>query len=51
VAQGIGIPVAATGTDSEDFIHTGHVSDLLCRYEMTSDGVVQKALAVLNGKK
>ncbi len=48
-AKGIGLPVGAIGTDPEDFIHTGHVNDLLYRYKMTSDDVVEKALSVLNG--
>ncbi len=46
-AEGIGVPVAAVGTDPEDFIHTGHVNDLLARYEMTSDHVSAKAAALL----
>ncbi len=47
--KGIGIPVGAIGTDPEDFIHTGHVNDLLYRYKMTSDDVVDKAITVLEG--
>ncbi len=47
-AKGIGVPVGAIGTDPEDFIHTGHVNDLLYRYKMTSDDVVEKALDFLN---
>lgn len=47
VEKGIGLPVGAIGTDPEDFIHTGHVNDLLYRYKMTSDDVVDKALAIL----
>jgi len=47
VEKGIGIPVGAIGTDPEDFIHTGHVNDLLYRYKMTSDDVVEKAITVL----
>jgi transketolase len=35
------IPVGTIGTDPEDFIHTGHVNDLLAHYEMTSDDVVR----------
>jgi transketolase C-terminal domain/subunit len=35
------------GTDPDDFIHTGHVNDLLARYAMTSDHVVEKATALL----
>jgi transketolase len=49
-AKGIGIPVGAIGTDPEDFIHTGHVNDLLYRYKMTSDDVVEKAFTLLNDK-
>jgi transketolase len=43
VARGIGIRVGAIGSDPEDFIHTGHVNDLLWRYRMTSDDVVAMA--------
>jgi transketolase C-terminal domain/subunit len=46
-AKGMGIPVGAIGTDPEDFIHTGHVNDLLFRYKMTSDDVVERAIALL----
>ena len=45
--RGIGIPVKAIGSDPEDFIHTGHVNDLLFRYQMTSDHVVKKAVEAL----
>lgn len=45
---GCQIPVGTIGTDPEDFIHTGHVNDLLAHYKMTSDGVVEKAISVLN---
>jgi transketolase C-terminal domain/subunit len=48
-AKGAGVPVGAIGTDPDDFIHTGHVNDLLHRYKMTSDDVVDKAVAVLQG--
>jgi transketolase len=41
------IPVGAIGTDPEDFIHTGHVNDLLAHYRMTSDDVVAKVHEVL----
>ena len=37
--------------DPDDFIHTGHVNDLLFRYKMTSDDVVEKALATLERKE
>jgi transketolase len=47
VAKGIGVPVGAIGTDPEDYIHTGHVNDLLYRYQMTSEDVVKKALDLL----
>jgi transketolase len=44
---GCGVPVAAIGTDPEDFIHTGHVNDLLDHYEMTSEHVVRRVEALL----
>jgi transketolase len=47
VARGIGVPVGAIGTDPDDYIHTGHVNDLLYRYKMTSDDVVEKAVETL----
>ena len=47
VARGIGVPVGAIGTDPDDFIHTGHVNDLLFRYKMTSDDVVKKTMETL----
>ncbi len=50
-AAGAGIPVRAVGTDPEDFIHTGHVNDLLHRYGMTSDHVVEKVLQALCMKR
>lgn len=50
-ARGAGVPVAAIGTDPDDFIHTGHVNDLLNRYGMTSDDVVEKAKRVLRVKE
>jgi transketolase len=50
-ARGSGVPVGAIGTDPDDFIHTGHVNDLLHRYRMTSDDVVDKALEVLKAKE
>lgn len=40
---GLQIPVGTIGTDPDDFIHTGHVNDLLAHYKMTSDDVVQVA--------
>ncbi len=47
--KGGGIPVGAVGTDPADFIHTGHVNDLLHRYRMTSDDVVARAVGLLKG--
>jgi len=49
-ARGIGLPVGAIGTDPDDFIHTGHVNDLLFRYKMTSDDVVERARSLLKVK-
>jgi transketolase len=46
-ARGIGVPVGAIGTDPEDFIHTGHVNDLLHHYRMTSEHVVHTARQLL----
>ena len=46
VKRGIGVPVGTIGTDPDDFIHTGPVNDLLFRYKMTSDDVVEKAMEV-----
>ncbi len=48
--RGIGVPVGAIGTDPNDFIHTGHVNDLLHRYRMTSDDVVTVARETLGGR-
>lgn len=45
------IPVATIGTDPEDFIHTGHVNDLLAHYKMTSDDVVRTAENTLKTAK
>jgi len=45
--EGVPVPVGAIGTDPEDFIHTGHVNDLLARYKMTSDDVVEKVKQTL----
>ena len=50
-SEGMGRPVGAIGTDPDDFIHTGHVNDLLHRYKMTSDDVVDMALATLERSK
>ena len=45
--KGMQVPVGAIGTDPEDFIHTGHVNDLLAHYKMTSDDVVAKVEQIL----
>ena len=47
VARGIGVRVGAIGSDPEDFIHTGHVNDLLWRYRMSSGDVVEMAEGML----
>jgi transketolase len=47
VARGIGVQVGAIGSDPEDFIHTGHVNDLLWRYRMSSQDVVDLANGLL----
>ena len=39
--------MGAIGSDPEDFIHTGHVNDLLWRYRMSSQDVVEMAHALL----
>jgi len=49
--KGINVPVGAIGTDPEDFIHTGHVNDLLAHYKMTSDDVVNKVKKTLQLSK
>ena len=51
VARGTGLPVGAIGTDPDDYIHTGHVNDLLWRYKMTSDDVVAKVGETLKLRK
>jgi transketolase len=48
---GICVPVGAVGTDPDDFIHTGHVNDLLYRYKMTSDDVVALSREMLTRGK
>jgi len=49
VARGVRVPVGAVGSDPDDFIHTGHVNDLLWRYQMSSDDVVRLAERMLGG--
>ena len=48
--HGVGKRLESIGTDPDDFIHTGHVNDLLERYRMTSDHVVAKARDLLERK-
>jgi transketolase len=43
--------VGAIGTDPEDFIHTGHVNDLLAHYKMTSDDIVNMVISLLDKRK
>jgi len=50
-AEGAGVRVGAIGTDPEDFIHTGHVNDLLHRYRMTSDHVVETVIETLERRR
>jgi len=47
--MGIQKKTGAIGTDPDDFIHTGHVNDLLTHYRMTSDDIVKMVLK-LTGK-
>jgi transketolase len=49
--EGCPVPVGRIGTDPEDFIHTGHVNDLLARYRMTSDHVVEEVERLLGSAK
>lgn len=46
--RGFQVPVGAIGTDPEDFIHTGHVNDLLVEYRMTSEDVVNVVRGTLD---
>ena len=48
--EGAACVVGAIGTDPDDYIHTGHVNDLLWRYKMTSDDVVAKTIETLKIK-
>ena len=50
-ARGIGVRVGTIGTDPEDFIHTGHVNDLLHHYGMTSEYVVRKVEGLLRPRR
>lgn len=49
--EGVQKKVGAIGTDPEDFIHTGHVNDLLAHYKMTSEDIVNLVLNLLEGRK
>lgn len=46
--EGMQKKTAPIGTDPEDFIHTGHVNDLLAHYKMTSDDIVNTVKNLLN---
>lgn len=48
VKTGSSIKVLPIGTDPNDYIHTGHVNDLLFRYKMTSDDVTALAEQTLD---
>lgn len=50
VRSGCGVPVAPIGTDPDDFIHTGHVNDLMAHYRMTSDDIAALVKQQLNVK-
>lgn len=45
--EGIQKKTGTIGTDPEDFIHTGHVNDLLAHYKMTSNDIVNKVVNLL----
>jgi len=46
--EGVQRKTGAIGTDPDDFIHTGHVNDLLAHYRMTSDDIAAKVTSLLN---
>jgi transketolase len=48
--NGLQKKVGAIGTDPDDFIHTGHVNDLLAHYKMTSDDIVSKVKDLLESR-
>ncbi len=51
VREGLVRKTGAIGTDPEDFIHTGHVNDLLAHYKMTSDDIVNVVMRLLDKRK
>ena len=51
VREGLVKKCGAIGTDPEDFIHTGHVNDLLAHYKMTSDDIVNMVIRLLDERK
>lgn len=51
VREGLVRKTGAIGTDPEDFIHTGHVNDLLAHYKMTSDDIVNMVVSLLEERK
>ena len=49
--EGIQKKTGAIGTDPDDFIHTGHINDLLAHYKMTSDDIVNMVMQLLHQRK
>ena len=47
VKKGCPLKIGAIGSDINDFIHTGHVNDLMAHYKMTSDDIVKKVKEIL----
>lgn len=48
VKRGPSVPVYPIGTDPNDFIHTGHINDLLAHYKMTSLDIENAVVKLLN---
>lgn len=48
VQEGSGVRVCPVGTDPDDFIHTGHINDLMYNSGMTSDSIVEKVRKLIN---
>jgi len=51
VREGLVRKTGAIGTDPEDFIHTGHVNDLLAHYKMTSDDIVNMVISLIEERR
>ena len=51
IQDGFGTKVMPVGSDPDDFIHTGHVDDLIYNYKMNADDIVDKVEYLLKGKK